>query len=764
VYLILYRFQKRDSVSIIICLNIRMLLVYIVFLGIPIVINGSQHNRESRMPGSDEDRNHRRDGKVNRRRRRREQAAVTTTTTTEEIVRCQTDALMRENRCICGENPCFNAEPFLHVPRGREVPDLMESVYSRLSAVIEWSGASTHFDTHYKPDSLVELERNVQELYEACWLVSKILPEDDDDVLYENRWARDARSILRSHLEGFRPWNEFDAEISDKKRFSISTHGSKTMKPLVLRFQAFEIVSKYILHHVKSDFENGGWEPEFEQLGIYMVHDAPLPVPVLPESVRLERISELSTHILLTEGALSEIPLYGEKLNVLADVLSEFMNTGYGDTEFKREVSEMICSNTFGVLEYIDNFPLPFARRKAQLIADVIRFCSTSLVQMINLAQSKLVTFDQEFIESEMGHVRPIRLRIPMRAKDSTIRSSRRFLEAESSEYHFPYGIIVDSSDTAAEGHGVRKTWVENLVSFYFKAYDPAVPRTSDAAWMYSDSTRTSIKPRPLNAFESPERKRTHRVTLRACGRLIGIAIRYGIVPAIPLSPASLKMLQRPSDDFDASEVAQLEDPQFCAGLDALKDLDDGQLGVALGDETISVGGQEHPITKANVEEYIRRKKFGLAVWAIHSEMNIVRKGIQDFLRPGILDLLTNKDLTDLIQGSIPVTADVLLSGFQFPQPDVGSIKGWFQEIVSEMEEPQLKDLLRFVTGSSQPPVDAATKTWMGFTAHEELDKDRLPTAQTCFGTLITPKYDAKNILKEKLLLALNEGMTIEEK
>ena len=70
---------------------------------------------------------------------------------------------------------------------------------------------------------------------------------------------------------------------------------------------------------------------------------------------------------------------------------------------------------------------------------------------------------------------------------------------------------------------------------------------------------------------------------------------------------------------------------------------------------------------------------------------------------------------------------------------------------------------LQFVTGSSKVPVEGF-KELRGingvqtFNIHREFQEERLPRAHTCFNQLDLPNYKSKDILIEKLMLAITEG------
>jgi len=78
----------------------------------------------------------------------------------------------------------------------------------------------------------------------------------------------------------------------------------------------------------------------------------------------------------------------------------------------------------------------------------------------------------------------------------------------------------------------------------------------------------------------------------------------------------------------------------------------------------------------------------------------------------------------------------------------------WFFECVREMTPQDRCLLLAFSTGaSSLPSKDARFRIMRG-----DDDIDALPTAHTCFKSIVLPRYQSKEQLQQKLLLAIRNA------
>ena len=78
--------------------------------------------------------------------------------------------------------------------------------------------------------------------------------------------------------------------------------------------------------------------------------------------------------------------------------------------------------------------------------------------------------------------------------------------------------------------------------------------------------------------------------------------------------------------------------------------------------------------------------------------------------------------------------------------------------VVNEMTLEHKKALLSFVTGSDRVPLKGLAKLTFIVQQHGRESLDRLPTALTCFNRLLLPPYETREILKERLIVAIENG------
>lgn len=79
----------------------------------------------------------------------------------------------------------------------------------------------------------------------------------------------------------------------------------------------------------------------------------------------------------------------------------------------------------------------------------------------------------------------------------------------------------------------------------------------------------------------------------------------------------------------------------------------------------------------------------------------------------------------------------------------------WFWDILHNFDEEQKRKFLVFSTGSYRSPLRGLKSLKFIISKQANDQNDRLPSAHTCFNHFLLPVYKDKEIMKEKLLQAL---------
>lgn len=124
-----------------------------------------------------------------------------------------------------------------------------------------------------------------------------------------------------------------------------------------------------------------------------------------------------------------------------------------------------------------------------------------------------------------------------------------------------------------------------------------------------------------------------------------------------------------------------------------------------------------------------------------------------------IEQLLTPETLRSIVEGQNTLNIDLLERAATYQGYDAKSpVIRWFWEVVKGYPQEKQKQLLEFVTASNRVPVNGAESLMFVI---EKLNGETtsLPGSQTCFGTLRLPEYESKEVLRQKLDIALEHSI-----
>jgi HECT-domain (ubiquitin-transferase)/SPRY domain len=224
------------------------------------------------------------------------------------------------------------------------------------------------------------------------------------------------------------------------------------------------------------------------------------------------------------------------------------------------------------------------------------------------------------------------------------------------------------------------------------------------------------------------ENSREVEESLVFLGRLTGTAFRHGIPLDLPLPLASVWK-------------ALTEEPVSSA--EKLRELDH-LAHHQLENEKDAVGSP-------------------LLLWQ-QRMLNAFTEGLGNVLPVEILPLMTGEELRDTVCGNPEVDVDLLKQVVEYEgYSATDNVIGFFWETLNEMTNDERKQFLQFVWARNRLPMREAD-----FDAPFKIQKDTLktdqalPSASTCFFTLTLPDYSSQEILREKLLFAINNVTTME--
>ncbi|KAJ9151180.1 Hect domain containing protein [Pleurostoma richardsiae] len=158
----------------------------------------------------------------------------------------------------------------------------------------------------------------------------------------------------------------------------------------------------------------------------------------------------------------------------------------------------------------------------------------------------------------------------------------------------------------------------------------------------------------------------------------------------------------------------------------------------------------------AYVSDYIRY----LTDVSVRPQYEAFARGFRTCLHPKSLSLLTPSLLQSVVEGVQDIDVSDLRRYTRYVGWDAShrTVRD-FWSVVRRYDDRMRRKLLEFVTASDRVPVGGMKNLQFVVQRNgEEGEGGHLPTAYTCYGTLLLPEYRDKEVLRERLAMALENA------
>ncbi|XP_072432313.1 ubiquitin-protein ligase E3C [Chiloscyllium punctatum] len=260
-------------------------------------------------------------------------------------------------------------------------------------------------------------------------------------------------------------------------------------------------------------------------------------------------------------------------------------------------------------------------------------------------------------------------------------------------------------------------------------------------------------------------------------GRMLGKALYENMLVELPFASFFLSKLLGTSADVDIHHLASL-DPEMYKNLLFLKSYegDVEELGLnftvvnnELGEAQVvelKLGGKDIPVTSANRIAYIHLVADYRLNKQIRPHCLAFRQGVANVVNLEWLRMFDQQELQVLISGAqIPIDLEDLKNFTNYSggySADHAVIK-IFWIVVESFTNDEKRKLLKFVTSCSRPPLLGFKELYPAFCIHNGgTDLERLPTASTCMNLLKLPEFYDENLMRSKLLYAIESAAGFE--
>jgi len=284
---------------------------------------------------------------------------------------------------------------------------------------------------------------------------------------------------------------------------------------------------------------------------------------------------------------------------------------------------------------------------------------------------------------------------------------------------------------------------------------------------LFIENEDKTLMPSP-NSDLNPD----HLKLFNFIGRMTGKAIYEHILIDSMFSVIFLNRILRIPNTINELKYA---DPMLYKNLMLLKHKNDvaEKLGLTFSIDEMVFGKQQTHLLKPNgdkidVNESNKLEYISLYCnYKLNKQIDRQSMAFLDGLRSTIdltwIRLFNHEELQYVISGLRRKGFDVAdlkqnieYGGFQANSPTILAL--W--EVIEEMNDEERSLFLLFITGCSRPPTlgfkSMNPKIAIKNSSHGNNDRERLPTASTCANLFKLPDYKSKELLKKKLLYAIN--------
>jgi len=260
-------------------------------------------------------------------------------------------------------------------------------------------------------------------------------------------------------------------------------------------------------------------------------------------------------------------------------------------------------------------------------------------------------------------------------------------------------------------------------------------------------------------------------------GKLMGMALRGGFV--LNLDFPSILWKKLVGATIDRSDVAAI-DLLSIDILDKIKQISDDQgdpeafreyvsnhfttLNSAGVEVELKENGRSTEVNFENRLEYVELVE-QFRINEFNTQLNAIRKGLGTIVPLTLLPLFTWSELEGMVCGKREINIDHLRMNTRYRAPFSPTHKSivMFWSVMASLNHQERQLFLRFVYGQSRLPNNPADWTSKFEVWPFPNNSDHvLPVSHTCFFSLELPTYSSPDIMKAKLLYAINNCHAID--
>jgi len=247
-------------------------------------------------------------------------------------------------------------------------------------------------------------------------------------------------------------------------------------------------------------------------------------------------------------------------------------------------------------------------------------------------------------------------------------------------------------------------------------------------------------------------------------GETLGLEDLGELFPMVANSFRTLLKWQ-PSEDLEKGAANELFANTFCLDF-TVSFQDEGQSRT----KELKPGGKDLAVTLENRAEFVTLYCDWALTEGVAKQFEPFKRGFSRVCESPLLQAFTGDELSRIVMGETDIELDNLRPKAKYEGYTAASeCMFWFWSVLQDFDSSHRRLFLSFVTGSDRSPVGGLGELQLIIQkkpgALQKGNKGRrLPTAHTCFNTLILPEYGSLIQLREALVSAIEntEGFGLE--
>ncbi|KAG6837741.1 hypothetical protein H0H93_003543, partial [Arthromyces matolae] len=313
--------------------------------------------------------------------------------------------------------------------------------------------------------------------------------------------------------------------------------------------------------------------------------------------------------------------------------------------------------------------------------------------------------------------------------------------------------------EEGVDAGGVTREWFQILAR---QMFDP-----NNALFQPCAADKLTYQPNK-NSWVNPE----HLSFFKFVGRVIGKAIYDGrLLDAYFARSLYRQLLGKPVDYKDVEWV----DPEYYNSLCWILENDPTVLDLTFSVEAdefgvnrivpLKEGGESISVTQDNKREFVQLSAQYRLYSSIEKQIEALSSGFYEIIPKDLITIFNEKELELLISGTPDIDVDewraaTEYNGYTSSDPNIV----WWWRALKSFNRDERAKVLSFATGTSRVPLGGfvdlqGVQGVQRFSIHKAYgESDRLPQAHTCFNQIDLPQYSSYEMLRQQLLLAINEG------